>query len=376
MKIVNSINNKDSRLIFITHKEYERITGHLEWKLIRKIIHLAPFILIKSKALLIRYLFTSIKKKGKAKVIVHWGVTLNKTIFHDREICDLHMTDTVSSERLNREKNSTLSISLLSKDFDGLHDFRLSPSHQAQKWDLITVSHNSRRKRIEDILLIIRKALNKSPKLTCLLVINTPSPDYRKNNQASSVRFLQMYKEIFTYKERNQIVLVRVSDELGLEGISPLFIRYLMGISNNFIFASVSEGSAKVVTEAYSSGCFIFARKGLAGGSYDNIPEDRIFLWDTIEQCAEAICIQTQRNKSPIEIPENQVSKENVEKLLCLLQKLKLIENPSNYELSEFEFANRWLPAHLGIPQGRVTADILGIRDWISIYRKVCLQNQ
>ena len=368
MKFVRPEENKDNTLIFITHKEYERITGYLEWKLITKIAFIVPYILIKFKSVFIRQIFKSIKSKNNAKVIVHWGVTLNNAIHHDKNICDLHMTDIKSSNLLNAKIGKKIAIPMLSKDFDGLTKLKLTQNNSIRKWDLITVSHNSRRKKLEDILMIIRKAMDINPKLTSLLVVNTPSSNYRRNSHSSSIKFLDMYKSLFTYKERNQIVLLRVSDELGLEGISPLFIRYLMSNSSNFIFASVSEGSAKVVKEAFDSGCYIFARKGLKGGSYDDIPDDSIYLWENFKECADAICKQVTHASNSLDIPNIQINHQNVNKLLSTLEELNIIENNLNYDLSEFEFANRWLPAHFDIPKGRVTSDILGLRDWISAF--------
>ena len=76
---------------------------------------------------------------------------------------------------------------------------------------------------------------------------------------------------------------------MGLEGVSPSFIKWSMFNSKIFLFASKKEGSAKVLTEAQNSNCKILARKGLKGGSYDNLKKSLFFTWSKPEEAASKI---------------------------------------------------------------------------------------
>ena len=133
----------------------------------------------------------------------------------------------------------------LRKDF--IVESSLQPSlfqNADSRWDIITVSHNSRRKCLQDTLYIIRNSLDVNPGLTALIIVNAPSRKYTSNTSDTEVNFLKFYYKNFSYKERRQIVLLRLSPELGLEGVSPAFITWCLQSSKVFLFSSKKEGSA------------------------------------------------------------------------------------------------------------------------------------
>ena len=182
-------------------------------------------------------------KFHRSKKVVHWGVSLSIPIPHDTRFADYHLTDLLSASQLNKKHGSSIAAGITSKDFICYPDF--IPGKK--QWDVITVSHNSRRKCLPDILQVLRNALNANPNLTALIVVNTPTRSFRHNNSFSEVNFISQYKSIFNYKERRQIVLLRISDELGLEGVSPTFIYWLLSNSRSFLFASRKRDLLKLL---------------------------------------------------------------------------------------------------------------------------------
>ena len=116
---------------------------------------------------------------------------------------------------------------------------------------------------------------------------------------------MDIYRKSFSYKERQQIVLLRISDEMGIEGVSPSFIKWSMSNSKVFLFASKKEGSAKVLTEAHNAGCQIVARAGLSGGSYDNLDRKKFFNWHSKKEATEIILKLLTNKNSPEDIKSN-----------------------------------------------------------------------
>ncbi len=370
MKLIysrDSNKNKSLPILFLTHKEYLSITGEIKWKKIRKLIFFHEFLKLKIFSFLNQLLIKAFNNKSiiNSIKIVHWGVTLNEPIPHIKEYSDVHLLDKKSSQKANKIYGFPLTLSMTSKDFEPENSF-IEFYEDSFKWDLITVSHNSRRKCLDDCLYIIRKVLDKKPDLKSLLIINTPSKSYRKNTFSSSVNFLKIYDELFNYKERQQIVLLRISDEMGLEGVSPSFIKWSMFNSKIFLFASKKEGSAKVLTEAQNSNCIILARKGLKGGSYDNLKKSIFFTWSKPDEASSKI-LKILKKTNSINIRNRNrnrnryryINISSIKKLEKFLKERNLIPNDHNLYRGDFEFANRWLPAHLEVRKSRgVTSDI------------------
>lgn len=364
MKLIYSRDSnkiKSLPILFLTHKEYLSITGEIKWKKIRKIIFFHEYLKLKILSLINKLMIKAFNNKSiiNSIKIVHWGVTLNEPIPYIKKYSDVHLVDLKSSLSTNKYYGFPLTLPITSKDFEPENSF-LEFSEESFKWDVITVSHNSRRKCLDDCLYIIRRVLDRKPDFKCLLIINTPSKSYRKNTLSSSIKFLKIYDELFTYKERQQIVLLRISDEMGLEGVSPSFIKWSMVNSKIFLFASKKEGSAKVLTEAKNSNCKIVSRKGLKGGSYDNLKKNFFFTWSKHEEASSKILKLLKKTKSRNIRNKNQyINLCSVKKLENFLKDRNLIPNEHTLNKRDFEFANRWLPAHLEVRKTRgVTSDI------------------
>lgn len=348
-------------ILFLTHKEYLSITGKVKWSKLKKIIFLHEFLIIKLFSFFNRIIIKISNKKSfnEAVKIIHWGVTLNEPIPYLKKYSHVHLLDKNSSLITNKHYGFALTLPITSKDFEPKNAFS-EFSHDHFKWDVITVSHNSKRKCLDDCLFILRNALDQRPSFKALLIVNTPSSTYRKNTLSTSIDFLKLYDNLFNYKERQQIVLLRISDEMGLEGVSPSFIKWSMVNSKIFLFASKKEGSAKVLTEAKNSNCIIVARKGLKGGSYDNLKKNFFFTWSKPEEASSKILkLLKKTNSINIKNKNQYINLSSVKKLESFLKERNLIPNDHSLNRSDFEFANRWLPAHFEVRKsGGITSDV------------------
>ena len=163
-------------------------------------------------------LYNIFKEKIKSSTKLFIGVFINKPLPHSKKFADCHLTDSLTAKRTNKYYKKDICLNLLSKDFEPI-EFYSHIIDKDFKWDIINVSHNARRKRLNDYLEIIRSSLDKNPNLTSLLIVQSPSSKYRKNTTSISIGFLKKYYKLFSYKERQQIVLLRISDELGIRAL-------------------------------------------------------------------------------------------------------------------------------------------------------------
>ena len=359
MKVINTSNSKKingERIIFFTHKEYLSILGICEWHTLRKIVFFHSYLYIKMKGFLNRLVLNIFKEKIKNSIkIIHWGFFINKPLPHLKNFADCHLTDSFTANRTNKYYKKNICLNLLSKDFEPI-EFYSQIFDKEFKWDIINVSHNARRKKLNDYLDIIRSSLNKNPNLTSLLIVQSPSNKYRKNTTSISIGFLKKYYKLFNYKERQQIVLLRISDELGIEGVSSTFIKWAMVNSRIFLFTSVKEGAAKVVTEAKNSNCQILMRQELKGGTKDNLNKKLTFYWKNNQEAVDKIIELTKKKRGVKKFFYNKIA---VKKLENYLKNNLHISLDSKLNLYDFEFANRWLPAHLNVSSKKTTNDLL-----------------
>ena len=134
-------------ILFLTHKEYLSITGKVKWSKLKKIIFLHEFLIIKLFSFFNRTIIKISNKKSfnEAVKIIHWGVTLNEPIPYLKKYSHVHLLDKNSSLITNKHYGFALTLPITSKDFEPKNAFS-EFSHDHFKWDVITVSHNSKRK--------------------------------------------------------------------------------------------------------------------------------------------------------------------------------------------------------------------------------------
>ena len=268
---------KSGKIIIFNNKELPFISGRTMWSNRHK-ISVFSYFWRKFEISCTSYFFKRELQRLRANGYVfgcHWGWTLNKSSPRFKFI-DFHMTDS-HNERFLHEPV----INLVSRDFLVSNPF---PDY----FDIVSVSNNSRRKNLLDLLKIIVLAKQKAPDLTACLLINTPSKKFRKNSRSSDVKFLDYYFKQ-SRKFRDDVVLLRLSDELGQEGVSVRFVNWLMSKSRIFLFCSMKEGVAKVVQEAFEAGCFILGNKRLEGDTYSRVAKNKLYLFNDIDDASSKI---------------------------------------------------------------------------------------
>jgi glycosyltransferase involved in cell wall biosynthesis len=301
-------------------------------------------------------------------VIIHWGFVVENA--RNAHFVSMHLADNVTANSL--KKDDGLVLNLTSKDFTPNISFQ--NKYVDRRFDLITVSHNSRRKRLDKLLECIREVKNKIPDHTALLIINTPSKAFRRNTVRTEINFLKVYYTKFTYKERQDVVLIRASDEQELEGLPSSFVYQLMGKSNNFVLFSRQEGAAKVVKEAVEMGCHAWVWADLKGGTLTNISKLDYTSYtndgDFINLFSNYI-LKNRSNGEDKSLPT--VNYEAVDLLYDFMKKHKILDAKQNYD--DFEYANKWLPAHhpddIRRYGGKVTSDFVSFRLLLNLWRSL-----
>jgi hypothetical protein len=229
---------------------------------------------------------------------VHWGFLVTKPI--DGLAADFHLADKTQSTFINGRCHNGFQ----SRDFLGTaQDLHKKP------WDIITVSHNSRRKKLDDLLEELIEIAKYDQSFTALLIVNTPNKKFYKDTRTHSVGFMRAYNKL-PVKIKSRIVMCRLSHELQAFGVSPIFIRKAMKESRFFVLASESEGNAKVVAEAASEGCSVIGSQHLKGQTYACVDESRLHLLDGIKGNLAAFWRQ---NISKFEVVEEEASEKVIE---------------------------------------------------------------
>ena len=344
-------------------------TGDHYWSLRHKIIAF-PLLLYKwIKGYFVKKILISEIIKRRINVGVHWGFVLEEAKSYSWVKFNLADKDTAK----NLIKQNSPTILLTSKDFSMPMNY-FSSYHNNFKWDLLTVSHNSRRKRLLELLIQIRKLKSAFKQFTCVLLINTGSKENTKNTIYSEVNFLKYYYKNFNYDERQDIVLLRVSYEQGLEGVSSNFVYWLMRNSKNFVLFSKSEGSAKVVKEAIDCGSHAWVSKNLKGGSLQGIKKLDYTLFKN-DTHFKTLFLEELQKKAVNKLKEKKNIKysKSIETLENFLLKIKILGSNERFNKEDFIFANKWLPAHHPdqIKEGNATGDILSIKDILKFKRKI-----
>ena len=334
MKVIRTANRQ--KVLFITHKEYSAWTGKIFWSFRHKLVSFPAYIFLKIRGWLFYKLFLYLKDHKNFLIIVHWGFVIPE--LEDDKNVHLNIGDHDTLQNVSDFRR----LYITSKDF--------TPATTVpDSWDILTVSHNSKRKNLNSLVAAIAEIKKKKPDLKALILVNTPSKQFRKNTVRTEVKFLDTYFSEFCYEQRCDIVLLRISDEMGLEGVSPLFVQWVMSHSKNFVLFSTSEGSAKVAAEAHLVGCQIWLREDLQGGTAFGLDGSKISYFDSQHDFQEKMLKQLGWEEGAPGLDLEALKYVNVHAVRILEAKLKkegLLSEDDQFDEQDFAFANRWLPAH------------------------------
>jgi len=161
-------------------------------------------------------------------------------------------------------------------------------SHPSEKpWDLCVISRASGVKRIKETLYLIREMLTRYPKLKVVFIV----PDSRKMNSGGyresgiDYSFFELPRQLFSSKELKNITFISSSVEaFGTFPVTPEFIRDTLRKSKFLLLTSKSEGTPKVIIEAFLEGTPCILSRELRCGMRDILNEkNTLFIDDDVD---------------------------------------------------------------------------------------------
>lgn len=350
---------KIGSLIIINNKELPYFSGVTMWSKYHK-LNFIGFILRKIVILVSSYFLLKKVRDLRAKGYIfgcHWGWTL-KTEQPQFPFLDFHMTDS-HNEKFLQEKI----VRMVSRDF-------ITPHKPFDKFDIICVSNNTRRKKLKFTIEILIKLKRKIPDLTACLVISTPSKKFMKNTRVSEIDFLNLYNQQ-DEKFKRDIVLLRLSPELGQRGISNRFIQWLMLNSNTLFFSSEKEGVAKVVQEANLAKCDIVGSIELEGDTFSKVDEGSLFRYANSDECVAILEDRVIANRCNVEGEVQGIAQ--LDELFNIVRKETNKNCPSSVYTADL---SRTLPGLESDPFFRVSEqapyDAGKLKKIIRLYKKLC----
>lgn len=288
-----------SHLVIFSHKEFLQFLPLPKWSRLHILARPHQVLYHFFRSIWLRKMLRRMRSKiPNLRIGVHWGFLITKPI--DGSYADFHLADKVQSEFIDGCCHSGFQ----SRDFIGV-DQRL----YHKQWDMITVSHNSRRKKLDDLLWEMIEIAEFDKFFTALLIVNTPNKSFYKNSRTHSIEFMKIYKKL-PIDIKNRIVICRLSHELQAFGVSQLFIRKALRDSVFFVLASENEGNAKVVAEAVLEGCSIVGSRRLRGETFACVESDKLILLEGIKGNLSAFW---KENYSGLSAPDPEIAEKVIE---------------------------------------------------------------
>ncbi|MEO0733960.1 MAG: glycosyltransferase, partial [Bacteroidota bacterium] len=145
-------------------------------------------------------------------------------------------------------------------------------AHNHKIWDVITVTHNGKNKRMRDFILAVRKLYDRGKKYRILLLNKKSAREPGKNFDNGAI---DLYYELFSTTEQQNFVMMRLSDDMSFLGMPSQTVADFMRLSKVFALFSEQEGEPRVVAEALICGLPVVAYRHIkAGGSIDHLTDD------------------------------------------------------------------------------------------------------
>lgn len=247
--------------------------------------------------------------------------------------------------------------------------------NQKKHWDVLCIARNSRFKHLDLFLKSVRRLYDSDHNFKILLVC----PKIKNETYNSSL--MKDYYQNFSFNERENFTILRLSSEMSFKGVSYDMIVELFNLSKVFTLFSNIEGGSKVISEALCCGLPVTVLRDMKGGGLDYLDQNNSVLFDSFED-AHTSWIDAIDNYERF----NGIS-ENAIKLLGEEQSLIELKNQFHllYEKHGQQFdgklintdrLNIRLPAHLNedVPWSSgtyVTADILSDNQFSVFLKKL-----
>lgn len=173
-------------------------------------------------------------------------------------------------------------------------------------WDILTVTHNGKHKRMRDFVLAVRKAYDQGKRYKVLLL---NKKNIREPGKGFDNEVLDLYYDLFDDQERQSFVLMRLSDDMSMMGMPSQTVAQFMNLSKVFALFSEQEGEPRAVAEALICGMPVVTWKHIrAGGSIDHLNEKNSVRFETYEQSGDAL-IEAVDNYDRFEVDSLELAK-------------------------------------------------------------------
>ena len=232
-------------------------------------------------------------------------------------------------------------------------------------YDIICVSRVVKWKNVPYLLKGLRKLYDKGKYYKTLIVVPKAENETVEHFDTDIVK---QYEEMFTYEERKNITLLRISSELGFLGISPQTINWFYNNSKVLYIGSKSEGGCRVTHEALLCGCDIVYYKNHQGPMVDYLTEKNSTTFDdydsvdvALEKAIESYEYLPTRNDEYEKLLSERYAEE---KLIPHFTKLYAKHNlPFDGKLINCDNLSNRLPAHyLDVPWNHPTEPTADIK--------------
>jgi len=220
---------------------------------------------------------SKIKSLKKEYVVgMHWGIYQPDPVDKIPYV-DFHLARE-STVSFNSE---TTRIPLVAYNFNPKY---MEPLDVPKRWDILTVAHPSKRKRLSDLLETIKIMFDEGYSPNVLLWC--PSPAERGGPNWDQ-RFFELYENIFTNDERDQIELTTPIRDGSLYPLPHEIMPYLYNSSKIFTLFSNLEGDPRAITEALMCGTPVVVRSDLVGSGKDYLNAENSEIVTTKREAAQ-----------------------------------------------------------------------------------------
>ncbi|MBX2861799.1 MAG: glycosyltransferase [Vampirovibrio sp.] len=155
----------------------------------------------------------------------------------------------------------------------------------AKRWDILSVAGPRRLKRLDELLVVLRKVYDRRPETRTLIICACPNLSER-DPELDYVEIYDDYLKMFSLKEREKFTLMLLEGNQGMP-ILQEDMAYFYNQSRIFTLFTNKEGDPRVIPEALLCGLPVVVKKHLAGGGKDYLNEANSREFSTLDEAAE-----------------------------------------------------------------------------------------
>ena len=171
-------------------------------------------------------------------------------------------------------------------------------------WDILCVANNSTNKHLRQFLDAVKRTYQAGKPYRVLLVNLAAPHEHRTIGYDAGI--VRHYQETFTDEEKQWCTFLRLSPELGCDGLSYSQMAYFFQCSRVFALFSEVEGGPRVVYEALKTGLPVVMPSWFEGGARDFLDAHNAVFFDSYDTAHESL-IETVEDVDRFEVPDANV---------------------------------------------------------------------